>query len=165
VPPQAHPLDRTQQSTAHFVLVPVPHSLLFCKPLTLALALSITLAPPKLASSSLGCKCFPACVPVKNGRVSDGGEIHGQVLSRCNKVMELPVGHTKARFRRAKAYTQLSRLQVGARTGCSSSQRLHRQKILRHVSLSLLRLASCCRVLVAAAFWAYGVISPDRRGI
>jgi predicted Zn-dependent protease len=34
-----------------------------------------------------------------------------QVLSKCNKVLELPTGHAKARFRRAKAYTQLGRLQ------------------------------------------------------
>ncbi len=35
-----------------------------------------------------------------------------QVLARCNKVLDLPYGHSKAHFRRAKAYTQLGRLQV-----------------------------------------------------
>jgi len=34
-----------------------------------------------------------------------------QVMSKCNKVMELAVNHNKARFRRAKAYIQLGRLQ------------------------------------------------------
>ncbi len=34
------------------------------------------------------------------------------MVARCNKVLDLPFGHSKAHFRRAKAYTQLGRLQV-----------------------------------------------------